>query len=71
MEHGTTFRSAIPMYPTNDPDYRILSTQRSRFTHYYFYIRDEILGPIVIRVATFLPFQTTYYLNGPPTWSGN
>ena len=64
MEQGTTFRSAMPKYPTADPDYRILSTQRSRFTHYYFYIRDEMLGPIVIRVATFLPFQTTYYLNG-------
>ena len=64
MEQGTTFRSSAPKYPASDPDYRILATQRSRFTHYYFYIRDEILGPIVIRVATFLPFQTTYYLNG-------
>jgi hypothetical protein len=64
MEQGTTFRSSAPKYPTDDPDYRILATQRSRFTHYYFYIRDEILGPMVIRVATFLPFQTTYYLNG-------
>jgi len=64
MEQGTTFRSSAPKYPTDDPDYRILATQRSRFTHYYFYVRDEILGPIVIRVATFLPFQTTYYLNG-------
>jgi hypothetical protein len=34
------------------------------FTHDYFYIRDEILGPFVTRVATFFPFQTTYYLNG-------
>ena len=64
MEQGNTFRSAMPKYPTEDPHYRILSTQRSRFTHYYFYIRDEMLGPIVIRVATFLPFQATYYLNG-------
>ena len=64
MEQGTTFRSSVPGYPVEDPDYRILATQRSRFTHYYFYVRDEILGPIVIRVATFLPFQTTYYLNG-------
>jgi hypothetical protein len=31
---------------------------------YYFYIRDEVLGPMVMRVASFLPFQTTYYLNG-------
>ena len=30
----------------------------------YFYIRDETLGPMVMRVASFLPFQTTYYLNG-------
>ncbi len=64
MEQGTTFRSSVPGYPVQDPDYRILATQRSRFTHYYFYVRDEIPGPIVIRVATFLPFQTTYYLNG-------
>ena len=54
MEQGTTFRSATPKYPTED---------RSRYTHYYFYVRDEVLGPIVIRVATFLPFQATYYLN--------
>jgi hypothetical protein len=45
-------------------NYRILARQRSRFIHYYFYIRDETLGPIVMRVASFLPFQTTYYLNG-------
>ena len=64
MEQGTTFRSSAPKFPTEDPDYRILALQRSRFMHYYFYIRDEFLGPIVIRVATFLPFQTTYYLNG-------
>ena len=64
MEQGATFRSAVPKFPTDDPDYRILAQQRSRFMHYYFYIRDEHLGPMVIRVATFLPFQTTYYLNG-------
>src|ERR1700732_2102042 len=33
-------------------------------THNYFYIRDEVLGPMIMRVATFFPFQTTYYLNG-------
>src|SRR5262249_29460783 len=31
---------------------------------YYFYIHDEVLGPIVMRVASFFPFTTTYYLNG-------
>jgi hypothetical protein len=64
MEQGPTFRVSVPKYPTTDPNYRILAHQRSRFTHYYFYIRDEVLGPMVMRVASFLPFQTTYYLNG-------
>ncbi|HYY29295.1 MAG TPA: hypothetical protein VE860_15185 [Chthoniobacterales bacterium] len=64
MEQGPTFRVTVPKYPTKDPNYRILARQRSRFTHYYFYIRDETLGPMVMRVASFLPFQTTYYLNG-------
>ena len=64
MEQGSTFRSSVPKFPTQDPNYRILARQRSRFTHYYFYVRDEVLGPIVIRVASFFPFQTTYYLNG-------
>jgi hypothetical protein len=64
MEQGQTFRSTVPRFATNDPNYRILARQRSRFTHYYFYIRDETLGPMAMRVASFFPFQTTYYLNG-------
>jgi hypothetical protein len=64
MEQGQTFRSALPKFPTDDPDYRILYKQRSRFTHYYFYLRDEVLGPMVLRVASFFPFHTTYYING-------
>jgi hypothetical protein len=64
MEQGQTFRSTVPRFATADPNYRILARQRSRFTHYYFYIRDETLGPVVMRVASFFPFQTTYYLNG-------
>lgn len=64
MEQGATFRSTVPKYPTADPHYRILARQRSRFTHYYFYLRDAVLGPMVMRVASFFPFQTTYYLNG-------
>jgi hypothetical protein len=64
MEQGQTFRSTVPRFATNDPNYRILARQRSRFTHYYFYIRDETLGPMVMRAASFFPFQTTYYLNG-------
>ena len=64
MEQGPTFRVTVPKFPTKDPNHRILARQKSRFTHNYFYIRDEVLGPFVMRVATFFPFQTTYYLNG-------
>jgi len=64
MEVGTNFRVAIPRYPTTGPDYRIVSRQRSRYTHYYFYIRDQALGPIALCVGSFLPFSITYYLNG-------
>jgi hypothetical protein len=64
MEQGRTFRITVPKYPTQDPNFRILAHQRSRFTHYYFYIRDEVLGPTIVRVASFFPFHATYWLNG-------
>ncbi len=63
-EQGPKFGVRVPKYPTDDPNYRIVTRQRSRYTHYYFYIRDEVLGPFVMCVGSFLPFQTTYYLNG-------
>jgi hypothetical protein len=64
LEQGPSFRCSKPKYPTKDPNYVILAPQRSRYTHYYFYIRDEVLGPISLRVGSFFPFQTTYWLNG-------
>jgi hypothetical protein len=64
MEQGRTFRISVPKYPTQDPNHRILAHQRSRFTHYYFYIRDEVLRPIIVRLASFFPFHATYWLNG-------
>ena len=64
LEQGPKFGIRVPKYPTDDPHYRIVTRQRSRYTHYYFYIRDAVLGPIVMCVGSFLPFQTTYYLNG-------
>jgi len=64
MEQGTTFRSINPKYKTKDPNYQIIKKMRSRFTHYYFYIYDPVVGPMSMRVGSFLPFQTTYYLNG-------
>src|SRR3984893_12747700 len=67
QEHGAgaeLWRQRPHKYATKDANYRILARQRSRFTHYYFYLRDETLGPMMMRVASFFPFQTTYYLNG-------
>jgi hypothetical protein len=64
MEQGRTFRCSVPKFSTQDPNHRILARQKSRFTHYYFYIRDEVLGPMAMRVGSFFPFQATYYLNG-------
>ena len=58
------FGSASRSIPTQDPNHRILAHRTSRFTHYYFYVRDRVLGPIVIRVASFFPFHATYWLNG-------
>jgi len=64
MEQGTTFRCYTPKFPTRDPNHIFLRKTRSRFTHYYFYLRDPQLGPIILRVASFLPFQATYWING-------
>ncbi len=64
MEMGSTFRSQMPRFPTDDRDYRIIRRVPSRFLHYYFYIRDPVIGPLAMCVGTYLPFQTTYYLNG-------
>src|SRR5437667_244390 len=57
MERGYSFRSLMPKYPTDDPDYRLIRKRPARFTHLYFYIRDEVLVPMVMCVGTFLPFQ--------------
>ncbi len=64
MEMGSTFRSQMPRFPTDDRDYHIIRRVPSRFLHYYFYIRDPVIGPLAMCVGTYLPFQTTYYLNG-------
>ena len=64
MEQGFSFRSLNPKYANEDPSYLLIRKRPSRFTHLYFYIRDEVLGPMVMCVGTFLPFQTTYYING-------
>ena len=64
MEMGSTFTSKMPRFPTDDPNYRIIRRVPSRYLHDYFYIRDPAIGPLLMCIGTYLPFQTTYYLNG-------
>ena len=64
MEQETTFRSVEPKFPNGDPNYRIIKKTRKPFTHYYFYLTDETLGPMSLRVGSYLPFKVTSYLNG-------
>ena len=64
MEQGPSFRIVKPKFPVKDPNWRLLVAQRSRYTHLYFYIIDEVLGPFSMRIGAFLPFYATYYLNG-------
>jgi hypothetical protein len=65
-EQGRTFVSYTPRYPppSGDPHYRLISPCRKRFLHYYFYLLDPILGPMSLRVGTFLPFTLAVFLNG-------
>jgi hypothetical protein len=64
QERGPSFRIAAPKYPGADPDYMILRAQRSLYRHYYFYIYDEVLGAMLLRVGSFFPFALTAYING-------
>ena len=66
VEQGRTFVSYTPRYvpPSGDPTYRLIHAARKRFLHYYFYLRDPVLGPMSLRVATFLPFTLACFLNG-------
>jgi hypothetical protein len=65
-EAGRTFVSYTPRYPPSggDPGYRVLHAARKRFLHYYFYLLDPVLGPMSLRVGTFLPFNLAVFLNG-------
>jgi hypothetical protein len=66
MEQSRTFVSYTPRFapPSGDANYRILKSCHKRFLHYYFYVLDPIMGPMSLRVATYLPFNVTCYLNG-------
>src|SRR5262249_451589 len=45
LQDGPTFKVVVPKTPTKDPNYRPIYAPRGRYTHYSFYIRDEVLGP--------------------------
>ena len=66
LENGRTFISYTPRRPPRggNPDYRRIETGRKRFLHYYWYVWDPVMGPMSLRVASYLPFTVTCYLNG-------
>lgn len=63
-EKGPAFTCHDPKYPSKDPNYVIVRKTKLVYTHYYFYIYDEILGPIYLRIGSYAPFEATAYFNG-------
>ena len=66
LETSRTFISYAPqrLPRSGDADYRRIETGRKRFLHLYWYVWDPIMGPMSLRVASYLPFTITGYLNG-------
>jgi hypothetical protein len=66
QENNRTFLSYTPQQTprSGDENYRRIETGRKRFQHLYWYVWDPIMGPMSLRVATYLPFTITCYLNG-------
>jgi len=66
LENNRTFISYTPQRTprSGDETYRRIETGRKRFLHDYWYVWDPVMGPMSLRVATYLPFTITCYLNG-------
>jgi len=66
LENGRTFVSYTPQRPprSGDRNYRRIEAGRKRFLHYYWYVWDPAMGPMSLRVASYLPFTLACYLNG-------
>ena len=66
LENSRTFISYTPqrLPRSGDATYRRIGTGRKRFLHYYWYVWDPVMGPMSLRVASYLPFTITGYLNG-------
>jgi hypothetical protein len=61
-ENESTYRTVYPNKQENDKD-NFFAKTRKPFTQYYFYIHDKILGNFSLRIASYLPFKVTAYLN--------
>lgn len=66
MEQGPSFISYEPRFqPPSGDDYRIIKRANGKqFQHYYFYVLDPVMGPMSLRVATYLPFTVACFMNG-------
>jgi hypothetical protein len=66
LETNRTFISYTPQRPprSGNATYRRIEAGRKRFLHYYWYVWDPIMGPMSLRVASYLPFTVTVSLNG-------
>lgn len=66
MEQSSTFVSYHPRFaPPSGSDYRLIKRASGKqFLHYYFYLLDPVMGPMALRVATYLPFTVGCYING-------
>src|SRR5215207_10638082 len=66
LENNRTFISYAPQRTprSGDTTYRRIETGRKRFLHLYWYVWDPVMGPMSLRVSTYLPFKITAYLNG-------
>lgn len=66
LENSRTFSSYTPQRTprSGDENYRRIEAGRKRFLHLYWYVWDPVMGPMSVRVATYLPFTITAYLNG-------
>jgi hypothetical protein len=64
LENTRTFISYTPQRTprSGDENYRRIETGRKRFLHDYWYVWDPVMGPMSLRVATYLPFTITGYL---------
>jgi hypothetical protein len=67
LEQGPKFGIRVPKYPTDDPAYRIVTRQRSRYTHSYESCWND---PSTRTLLPMQPFVATGSTRGPAIASG-